>query len=53
VVWNPGAADAAALPDMEDAEYQRFVCIEPAMLGPTTLDAGAVWRGAYLLRPAR
>jgi glucose-6-phosphate 1-epimerase len=53
VVWNPGAADAAALPDMDDAEYQRFVCIEPAMLGPTTLNAGAVWRGDYLLRPAR
>jgi glucose-6-phosphate 1-epimerase len=50
VVWNPGAADTAALADMEDSEYHRFVCIEPAMLGPKTLDAGAVWRGEYLLR---
>ncbi|MFL6675578.1 MAG: D-hexose-6-phosphate mutarotase [Massilia sp.] len=47
VVWNPGAADAAALADMADDEYRRFVCIEPAQLGPTTLDAGAVWRGDY------
>lgn len=52
VVWNPGAADTAALPDMEDSEYQRFVCIEPAMLGPKTLDGGAVWRGEYRLRRA-
>jgi glucose-6-phosphate 1-epimerase len=47
VVWNPGAADAAALADMEDEEYRRFVCIEPALLGPKTLAAGAVWRGDY------
>jgi glucose-6-phosphate 1-epimerase len=52
VVWNPGAADTAALPDMEDSEYQRFVCIEPALLGPKTLDAGAAWRGEYRLRSA-
>jgi glucose-6-phosphate 1-epimerase len=49
VVWNPGAADTAALPDMEDDEYRRFVCIEPALLGPATLDPGAAWRGEYRL----
>jgi glucose-6-phosphate 1-epimerase len=47
VVWNPGAADAAALVDLEDDEYRRFVCIEPALLGPLTLEPGAKWRGAY------
>jgi glucose-6-phosphate 1-epimerase len=47
VVWNPGAADTAALPDMEDDEYKRFVCIEPALLGPATLEAGQSWRGHY------
>lgn len=52
VVWNPGAADAAALADMEDDEYRRFVCIEPAMLGPQTLAPGASWRGAYRLSRA-
>ncbi|MEG1053711.1 MAG: D-hexose-6-phosphate mutarotase, partial [Janthinobacterium sp.] len=26
VVWNPGAQDAAALPDLADDEYQRFIC---------------------------
>jgi glucose-6-phosphate 1-epimerase len=47
VVWNPGAVDAAALSDMENDEYKRFVCIEPALLEPVTLEAGNVWRGTY------
>ena len=47
VVWNPGAADAAALADMEDEEYRRFVCIEPALLDPHTLSAGESWEGHY------
>ncbi len=47
VVWNPGAVDAAALPDMENGEYKRFVCIEPAVLDPVTLDAGQSWTGTY------
>lgn len=47
VVWNPGAADTAALADMEDDEYQRFVCIEPAQLEPVTLAPGAAWQGRY------
>lgn len=51
VVWNPGAADAAALADMADDEYQRFVCIEPAALSPQPLQPGAVWRGEYRVSP--
>jgi glucose-6-phosphate 1-epimerase len=47
VVWNPGAADAAALSDMDDEEYRRFVCIEPALLGPHQLESGGTWRGTY------
>lgn len=47
VVWNPGAADAAALADMEDDEYQRFVCIEPARLEPLSLAPGTAWEGRY------
>lgn len=47
VVWNPGAVDAAALPDMENDEYKRFVCIEPAVLDPVTLEAGQSWTGTY------
>ncbi|NHZ80117.1 D-hexose-6-phosphate mutarotase [Massilia sp. CCM 8695] len=50
VVWNPGALDAAALSDMIEAEYQRFVCIEPALIAPLTLAPGATWRGAHQVR---
>jgi glucose-6-phosphate 1-epimerase len=45
VVWNPGAFDAAVLSDLADDEFQSFVCIEPALLGPRQLAAGAAWRG--------
>lgn len=47
VVWNPGAADAAALNDMEDEEYRRFVCIEPARVDQQVLAAGAGWTGRH------
>jgi glucose-6-phosphate 1-epimerase len=47
VVWNPGAVDAAALSDMENDDYKRFVCIEPALLDPVTLEAGQSWTGTY------
>jgi glucose-6-phosphate 1-epimerase len=52
VVWNPGAADAAALSDLEDEEYRNFVCIEPALLGQQVLEAGGSWRGEYRITPA-
>ncbi len=45
VVWNPGAADAAALADMEDEEYRRFVCVEAALIEPDVLATGAEWTG--------
>jgi D-hexose-6-phosphate mutarotase len=43
VVWNPGAADAARLADLADAEYRRFICIEPALIEPDMLAPGAQW----------
>jgi glucose-6-phosphate 1-epimerase len=47
VVWNPGAEDTRALTDMEDEEYRRFVCIEPALIEPLRLRPGAAWRGEH------
>lgn len=47
VVWNPGMEDAAALADMADGEYRRFVCIEPALLHAPALGPGQSWRGEY------
>ncbi|WP_219118346.1 D-hexose-6-phosphate mutarotase [Janthinobacterium sp. UMAB-56] len=49
VVWNPGAQDAAALPDLADDEYQHFLCIEPALIQPDLLAAGAGWTGRQRL----
>lgn len=45
VVWNPGAADAAALSDMGDDEYQQFACVEAALIEPDLLAGGAEWQG--------
>jgi glucose-6-phosphate 1-epimerase len=47
VVWNPGAIDAAALVDLADDEYQRFVCIEPARIDQQPLAAGTEWFGKH------
>ncbi len=47
VVWNPGAAGAAAMADLADDECQRFVCIEPAVIEPIALAAGERWTGHY------
>lgn len=52
VVWNPGAADAAAMADLRDDEYQRFICIEPALIMPATLMPGAAWRGEHQVTAA-
>jgi glucose-6-phosphate 1-epimerase len=49
VVWNPGQADAAALADLADDEYLRFVCIEPARINQQTLEAGATWDGRHTI----
>jgi len=47
VVWNPGQEDAAALTDLADDEYRRFVCIEPARIYQQLLEAGATWTGRH------
>lgn len=50
VVWNPGQAACAAAADMDADDYRHFVCIEPAVIAPVTLAAGASWRGHNVLR---
>lgn len=47
VVWNPGQQDAAALTDLADEEYLRFVCIEPARIDQQLLAAGHSWTGKH------
>lgn len=47
VVWNPWQEDAAALADMGDEEYRRFICVEAACLQGTALAPGATWCGTH------
>ena len=54
VVWNPGAAKAAALSDLDDGGERRFLCVEPAVFDPPVrLAPGASWRGTQKLVYAR
>lgn len=54
VVWNPWAAGAASLPDMENDEYLEMICVEAAQVGaPVRLDAGERWSGEQRLRVIR
>lgn len=51
VVWNPGAALSAAVDDLGDGAYARFVCVEAAQLTtPVALSPGACWSGSQRLQ---
>lgn len=51
VVWNPGAAGAAGLPDMPAVDASRMLCLEPAAIDPgIDLPPGGEWRGIHQLR---
>jgi glucose-6-phosphate 1-epimerase len=46
VIWNPGAARAAALSDLEPEGWRQLLCVEAATVAtPVTLPAGARWHG--------
>lgn len=50
VVWNPGAAGAALLADMESEGYLRMLCVEAASIGgPVTVAPGKTWIGRQRL----
>ena len=50
VVWNPGPAGGAALPDLEPDGYLRMLCVEAAAVGnPVRLQPGERWIGAQIL----
>ena len=48
VVWNPGRGRAPA--DVHPGGEAEFVCLEPALLDPATLQPGQTWTGEQLLR---
>jgi glucose-6-phosphate 1-epimerase len=44
VVWNPGPAKAAAMADLPDDDWLRFLCVEAATVdSPVTLAPGQDW----------
>lgn len=50
VVWNPGAALAARLSDLEPGGWQRMLCVEAAVIGePVTLQPEERWTGQQTL----
>ncbi len=50
VVWNPGAARSASMPDLEPDDYRRFVCVEAAAIEPpVSLAPGERWQGTQTL----
>lgn len=56
VVWNPGPAKAARLPDLPDDDWQRMLCVEAgAITEPVELAPGKTWSGMQrlALAPAR
>ncbi|MGE8396214.1 MAG: D-hexose-6-phosphate mutarotase, partial [Comamonas sp.] len=47
VVWNPGPALCATLPDMQPADWMRMLCVEAAAINqPVALHPGQQWQGA-------
>jgi glucose-6-phosphate 1-epimerase len=49
VVWNIGPTAAGNISDLGDGEWQRYVCVEAAVLNPTVVGPGARWTGTQTL----
>lgn len=51
VVWNPGPALCATLPDMQAADWMRVLCVEAAAINqPIALHPGQHWQAAQTLQ---
>lgn len=51
VVWNPGAALCASLPDMQAGDWLRMLCVEAAAINqPVALQPGQHWQAAQTLQ---
>ena len=50
VIWNPWVATARKMGDLDDEDYNNFVCVEAAVAGtPVVLGAGKTWKSSMLL----
>ena len=53
MVWNPGLQGAQTLADLPDADWNRFVCIEPVCVNqPVELKPGEVFEGVLRVKVA-
>lgn len=51
MIWNCGQAGAQTLPDLPDADWRRFLCIEPVVVAePVWLAPQAVFEGSLMIR---
>lgn len=51
VVWNPGPALCASLPDMQATDWLRMLCVEAAAINqPVALHPGQHWQAAQTLQ---
>ncbi len=46
VVWNPGAARAAAIADLGPEDWREYVCVEPGRVAKGTAPSGLLQPGA-------
>lgn len=54
VVWNPWSQVARTIPDIGEAGYTKFVCIEPAIAEtPRVVEPGETWEGTQRLEAVR
>lgn len=52
MIWNCGQAGAQILTDLPDADWQKFLCIEPVIASqPVLLAPNAVFDGRLTIRP--
>lgn len=51
MVWNPGTELAKGIADLPDADWARFVCVEPVIAHkPLSVEAGGVFEGTLTCR---
>jgi glucose-6-phosphate 1-epimerase len=53
MIWNPGEEGARQLADLPDADWQRFICIEPVrVVRPVQLAPGETFSGTLTIKSA-
>jgi glucose-6-phosphate 1-epimerase len=52
VIWNPHVQKTAALADMPNDDWKRFICVEPArVMEKACVQPGEIWSASLVLKP--